>query len=68
MGLELLLLGQPRRKPTHLPGSEGDVSDAKLLAELPESLVFGGSGLDGGVGVGKRLEEVGLHVQVVTET
>ena len=68
VGLEFPLLGQPRRKPTHLPGSERDVSDAKLRAELPESLVFGGSRLDGGVGVGQRLEVVGLHIQIVPKT
>ena len=68
MRLEFLLLGQPRGKPTHFPGSERDMSDAKLRAELPQSLVFGGSRFDGGVGVGETLEVMCLHVQVITET
>ena len=68
MGLEFLLFGQPRGEPAHFPGSEGDVSDAKLRAELPQSLVFGGSRLDGGVGVGETLEVVCLHIQIVTKT
>ena len=66
--LELLPLGQPGGEPAHFPGGQGNVSDAELRAELSEGLVFGSPGLDGGVGVGQRLEEMCLNVQIVTET
>ena len=66
--LELLFLKLPGGKSTHFPSSERDVGDTELRAKLPESLVLGSSGLDGDVGVGKGLEVVRLHVQVVTET
>ena len=68
MGLQTLLLAEPGGEPTHLPGGERDVRDAELLAELSQSLVLGCAGLDGGVRVGERLEEMRLNVQVVTET
>ena len=68
MGLQTPLLAEPGGEPAHLPGGEGDVGDAELVAELSQRLVLGGSRLDGGVCVGERLEEVRLDVQVVTET
>ena len=68
MSLQAFLLAEPGGESAHFPGDERDVRDTELVAELPQSLVLGGAGLDGGVGVGKRLVEVRLDVQVVTET
>ena len=68
MSLQAFLLAEPSGESAHFPCGERNVSDAVLVAELPQSLVLGGAGLDGGVGVGKRLVEVRLDVQVVTET
>ena len=46
----------------------GEVSDAVLGAELSQTFVFGGAGLESSVTISEGLKIVGFYIQVVTET